>query len=64
MHISKITIKIYNKSSLLVGHGKISKVLSPLPVDIVLETLMEKNIEGYENNSNLMGMRFLRQSIG
>lgn len=55
-------IKIYNKNSLFESHGKISKVLSPLPVDIVLETLMERNIEGYENNSNLR--IFLSQPVG
>ena len=51
--ISKITIKISNKSSLFVGHSEISKVLSPFPVNIVLETLMKSNIEGCENASNL-----------
>lgn len=35
------------KNSLFVGHGQISKVLSPLSVDVVLETLVD-GVETYE----------------
>lgn len=40
------------KNALFVGHGKICKVLSSLPVDIVFETLMERSIQSYESASD------------
>lgn len=34
------------RDSLFIGHGKISEVLPPFPIDVVLESLMKRSIEG------------------
>lgn len=56
---SKVPVKYSEENSLFVGHGQISKVLSPLSVDVVLEPLVDE-VETCETGSFWMGLCCLR----